>query len=212
MSERTLWMVRHGIRQDMLDVTWSAGRERPYDTPLAEQGRQQAAEMGERLLAEKIDHVFSSPFTRAMQTASAIAIALGQTIKVDPALSEALYPDWFPSDPDIGGQLALAREFGRADPSYEPRAPVSYSESGEELRARMRGLVEDLLDRFEGNLLLVGHGGSIRGLCLELAGEDRPIHACCCCLIEVGRNGNDWEIRRDGADKSHLSITEESLH
>jgi transcription factor C subunit 7 len=212
MHDRTIWIVRHGIRQDMVDATWSEGQARPYDPPLAAQGHRQAGDVGKRLCGEPIDHVFASPFTRAMQTASAIAPGLEHKIKVDPALCEALYPEWFPTDPDLHGQVELARAFEHVDSDHEPRAPVSYSESRGELRARMRGLVDDLIARYEGNLLIVGHGGSIHGLCMELVGEDQSVHTCCCCLIEISRNGKGWELHRDGTDTSHLSITEESLH
>tara|TARA_B100000809_G_C14988274_1_gene477045 strand:+ start:218 stop:856 length:639 start_codon:yes stop_codon:yes gene_type:complete len=212
MKNRTIWLVRHGIREDMIDASWSEGQERPYDTPLAEPGRRQAEEMGRRLLQETIDHVFASPFTRAMQTVSAVVSTLDQKFKVDPALSEALYPDWYPTDPDLDGQMRMAQLFEHVDPEHEPRAPVSYPESRPELRARMHGLFVDLTERYAGNLLIVGHGGSIHGLCQAVVGEDQAIHTCCCCLIEIAGNGDGWELRRNGADTSHLSVTEESLH
>ena len=212
MHKRTIWLVRHGIRQDMIDHTWREGAPRPYDSPLAEPGHRQAGEMGERLSRESVDHVFASPFTRAMETANTIAHRLDRKIKVDPALCEALYPDWFPTDPDLDGQMDLARAFAHVDPDHEPRAAVSYSENRPQLRARMRRLIDDLTGRYHGNMLLVAHGGSIRGLCMELVGEDQNVHTCCCCLIELSGNGNGWELCRDGADTSHLSVTEQSLH
>jgi len=212
MKNRTIWLVRHGIREDMVDPSWCEGKERPYDPPLAEPGCRQAEDMGRRLLPETIDHVFASPFTRAMQTASAVVSALGKKIKIDPALSETLYPDWYPTDPDIDGQMLLAQQFEHVDPKHEPRAPVSYPESRPEARVRMHGLFMDLTERYDGNLLIVGHGGSIFALCRALICEEPGLHTPCCCLIEMAGNADGWELRRDGSDTSHLSVTEESLH
>ena len=73
-----------------------------------------------------------------------------------------------------------------------------------------RKLWVDLTERYEGNLLIVGHGGSIYALCQAVISEEPGIHTCCCCLIEMAGNADGWELRRDGSDTSHLSVTEES--
>jgi broad specificity phosphatase PhoE len=60
--------------------------------------------------------------------------------------------------------------------------------------------------------LIVAHGGSILAICRALLGPDTNVHTCCCCLIQISRNGSGWELVRDGTDTSHLSVTEDSLH
>jgi hypothetical protein len=62
-----------------------------------------------------------------------------------------------------------------------------------------------LLDRFPGNLLLVGHGASVQGVCRALVPGSVPGLPAPCCLIEVVRADGKWSVRRDENDLSHLS-------
>jgi broad specificity phosphatase PhoE len=63
-------LVRHG------ETEWNRIRRiqgSASDTPLSENGIHQAEGLGQRLKAEKIDAIYSSPLQRAMKTALAIA-------------------------------------------------------------------------------------------------------------------------------------------
>jgi broad specificity phosphatase PhoE len=52
--------------------------EKPCDSPLSEDGLQQARELGQRLADVDLDFIFSSPFLRCVQTADAVAAAQQQ--------------------------------------------------------------------------------------------------------------------------------------
>jgi hypothetical protein len=68
----TVLVLRHGDRShDVLDPS------------LTEVGAAQAASLAATLANSGIDCIFSSPFLRALQTATPIALALGLPIRVD---------------------------------------------------------------------------------------------------------------------------------
>ena len=45
MLGRRLWLVRHGYRQDYVDPSWPHRHRFPGDTPLSQEGFQQASEL-----------------------------------------------------------------------------------------------------------------------------------------------------------------------
>ena len=67
-----LIFVRHGRPEH---VQTSDGS--PADPPLAEVGHLQAAAVAQWLKEEPVDHIYSSPMRRAMETAKPIEEALG---------------------------------------------------------------------------------------------------------------------------------------
>jgi len=99
-------IIRHGERKDYVDKSWVKGAERPWDPPLTKLGKLQAAAAGRRLRDEITrDHgvptatrVYSSPFTRCVQTATEIAKELGVTaIQVEDGLAEELCEKFYRS-------------------------------------------------------------------------------------------------------------------
>lgn len=201
---RTIWLVRHGNRRDFIDPEWLRTAERPHDGPLSADGEVQARETGERLARERVDHVFSSPFIRAAQTASIIAARLGLPVRIEPGLSETLLDRWFPERHDLLDARDLAQLFPGIDTAYEsPFRPI-FPETREDMLRRTAAVAERLTTRFEGNLVLVGHGGSFAGLALALSGGC-AIHPALCCLIRFERREGSWVLAADGSDTSHLS-------
>jgi len=105
-GQMALIIVRHGERQDYADPTWVAHQKqtdgRPWDPPLTARGKRQAVAAGQRLLQEcaqlgvpQPSQVYSSPFTRCVETAVEIATATGlPTVNVEPSLSEDLGEKW----------------------------------------------------------------------------------------------------------------------
>jgi phosphohistidine phosphatase len=55
--------------------------------PLSARGRDEARALGERLAAERLDLVLSSPLLRARETAAAIAKAAGVELRIDERLA-----------------------------------------------------------------------------------------------------------------------------
>jgi broad specificity phosphatase PhoE len=201
-AERTVWVCRHGIRIDQVDPTWR--RRNGQDPYLAAEGIRQARKTGKRLRKEGIEHIFSSPFLRAVETAHYIAEALDLPIRIEDGLCEWLNPRWFAQMPDVARPEDMARRFPRVDPAYESVVLPHYPETAEEAFARAGHTACRLAETYRGDLLLVGHGHSVVGMSWGLL-DDRPdIHAELCALIKIGRYDGAWRLELNG-DTSHLS-------
>jgi broad specificity phosphatase PhoE len=169
---RVVWIVRHGDRLDLADPTWVRTAARPCDPPLAPSGIVQSHALARRLTAERIAHLFASPFLRTVETAHHVASALDLGIKVEPGFSEWLSPAWFPQPPRLLSLDQLAQRFPRIDHAYKTRGGAHYGESGEEALARSGATVRRLVDDFDGDLLIVGHGASVLGATASLLDAD----------------------------------------
>jgi broad specificity phosphatase PhoE len=80
-GETKLIIVRHG-------APYEDHPSEPGDPPLTIEGRQQAVRLAERLVAEGIDRIVSSPQCRAYETAQPLADRLGLPIEVLDGLAE----------------------------------------------------------------------------------------------------------------------------
>jgi len=80
--------MRHG--QSEFNVVFDATGRDPNlpDAALSELGRQQVQKAAENLKDKGITRIISSPYTRALQTASATASLLGLKIHVEPLVGE----------------------------------------------------------------------------------------------------------------------------
>lgn len=87
-----LFMVRHGATDNNLaDPPLLQGRA---DVPLSVAGQRQAARTGELLATQKIRRVYSSPLSRARQTAEAIAKPHQLAVEVVPRIEEIDVGRW----------------------------------------------------------------------------------------------------------------------
>ncbi len=94
-----LYIVRHG-------ESVSNSGEAPADDPdpgLSRKGMLQADLLGEALKTVRIDRIYSSPLSRAVQTAAAVAgrQSGGATVNIVPELSECGTPPDFEPDPAV---------------------------------------------------------------------------------------------------------------
>ncbi|KAI3449069.1 hypothetical protein Pfo_005734 [Paulownia fortunei] len=72
-------VMRHGDRLDNVVPLWAASAPRPWDPPLAEDGRVRAFGTGEKFRKQldfPIHRVFVSPFLRCLQTAAEVVSSL----------------------------------------------------------------------------------------------------------------------------------------
>eukprot|EP01063_Lacrimia_lanifica_P005484 TRINITY_DN13259_c0_g1_i1.p1 TRINITY_DN13259_c0_g1~~TRINITY_DN13259_c0_g1_i1.p1 ORF type:complete len:263 (+),score=56.92 TRINITY_DN13259_c0_g1_i1:31-819(+) len=102
-------VARHGERADYVDgagfFATAHGKERPWDPPLTEVGREQGLRLGARIRDElaarglpPLTKVYTSPFIRTVETADAVCEAVGlDTLRVENGLVEALVEPWFRS-------------------------------------------------------------------------------------------------------------------
>ena len=80
-------LIRHG------ETAWNRERRMQghIDTPLNEEGLQQAQALGAALASEKPDAIYASDLQRALVTAQAVANAHGMTVETDQALRERCF-------------------------------------------------------------------------------------------------------------------------
>lgn len=156
----TLYLVRHG------ETTYNAeGRvQGHHDPPLTGLGVRQAEAAADRLSGEQIKAVISSDLRRAAGTAQIVAARHSLNVETTPLLREA----------NLGvfqGLTAkeIAEKFPRELNDWR-RDPASLRPPGgetiEDVVARCRAFLSTLQidDEQRSGVVIVGHGGSLRGL------------------------------------------------
>ena len=161
---RRLLLVRHGLTSWNAERRWQGSR----DIELCDEGRAQAHALRARLLDTGLRSAFSSDLARARETAR-IATPDGVPLSEEPLLREMSYGTWEGvSDPEVEARWPYERRRWREAP-HESRPGGGESIAEVEERA-WRGLTA-CLDRSEGDVLVVAHGGVNRvllGRILEL--------------------------------------------
>ena len=162
-------LARHGESEANLVGEFS---NRGTKHPLTDVGREQAADLAERLRELDVDRVLTGPLLRARQTAAIVGERVGVPVEVDDRLREF----------DVG-----AYEGSRDDAHWaeyddvvtawlergDPDRRVGGGESHRELVARLGDLLRDVALR-PGTSVLVGHGGLF--LCgLPFLLDDLPV-------------------------------------
>ncbi len=146
----SLYLVRHG------ETDWNAQRriQGTTDIPLNDTGRAQAATTAELLARREWDGIFSSPLSRAYDTASIIASRLSLPApRRIPAIVERNYGaaeglDWQQIEADYPGDTAV--------PGRETHAEVA-----ERVIPALIGLAAEHPGQ---SLIVVSHGGVIRSV------------------------------------------------
>lgn len=208
---QTIWIVRHGNREDFLDPNWHKNAERPHDPSLSPDGEKQAHEVGLSLQDQPVNRIFASPFLRTMQTASAIAEVLDLPVHLEPGLGETL--PGLTEPPSLLGVTERRERFQRLTSAHEPVHQRTYPESEEESFLRTAETIQALADRYPGeNLLFVSHASPIAGAVRGLAGLSHKVRVPLCGIFTLVREdgSSDWTLT-DQADISHLSDPETSL-
>lgn len=164
MAQR-IYLVRHGETERSARGAYSGRAE----VALNDHGREQASAAAERLRDAGIDAVHSSPLSRALDTAEAIAAVAGVPVTVDERLTEVDY------GPLEGYDREAAREaFGepftawRADPMG---APLEGTEPLTAALERARAATGEMLATHE-RPVLVGHQGILRMVLVALGQID----------------------------------------
>ncbi|MCK4650304.1 histidine phosphatase family protein [Candidatus Pacearchaeota archaeon] len=122
---------------------------------LSDLGKEQAGKLAKRLKDEKIDLIISSDLDRALDTAKAvIKFHEGVDLVLDERLRERFFG---------GLEGKKIKELGvpTGMPLMESLKFLKDEdfENNEEILARAKDLVKDILEKDKGNVLLVGHGG-----------------------------------------------------
>ena len=139
-----LTMMRHGLPM--------RGGGDPADPALAPEGERQAAAMASALRSERVDAIYASPQSRAMQTAEFVSAELQLPVRVEPGLVEF----------DYGAPYV---HFEDGDPIWERYFAGDLSAWGTTLqafRSRIRTALGGIAQRHSAeNVLAVCHGGVV---------------------------------------------------
>jgi len=190
-------LIRHG------ETDWNAlGRwQGNAPVPLNEIGLAQARALATYLAAQpqRIDVIYSSPLTRARQSAQAIADALAMPVRTDDRLREVDTGDW---------QGLTRVEAAAWDPerfaAYQAdwyNVPIPNGESRRQLQVRARAAFDDITARHLGaTIALVSHGGTLGMLFESLLGKiERPtLSNTSLTILEQDAPGKPWTLVRVG--------------
>jgi len=153
----TIFLARHG------ESDWNVEKrfQGHSDRPLTERGRKQAHALADLVASEKIDAVYTSPLSRAQETAEIVAARAELEPVALPELREV----------DTGSWSGLSR----AD--VEARFPEGFSrwrsggsgwedgETYEQMAERVIGALRTIAeDHPDGRVLVISHGGPIRAI------------------------------------------------
>ena len=155
---KKVYLIRHGLPDFPRGKRMCIGTT---DIPMGEAGLAQAAQMAEKLPA--VTAVFSSPLTRAVQTAEAI----GYPITILPDLRELDAGEWdgltFEEIRNRYPELYAAR-------GKDPTIPLPGAENHEEGLARFTSAMNQAANLAPGDFAVVAHGGIIAQFLQSVSG------------------------------------------
>ena len=168
-------LARHGETKE--------NRERRFqgqkDVPLSDRGREQARELAEQAATERIAAVYTSPLSRARETAEIVGARIGLVPRPDDRLKEVDVGEW---------QDRLKDDVEREDPdgwaAFRAAGDDWRFPGGESFAEQQERVIEALVDITQrGDLpaLVVCHRGVVR-----------------CALAHTHRDGlttyHDWKV------------------
>jgi len=152
-----LFLVRHGATTATEEDRFSGSTA----AELSEQGRWQAARLGERLSRQHITAIYASPLSRALETARIVAGHCGLEPVARDGLREIGHGHWegMKRD-DVEREFASEYEAWQADPFTF--APVG-GESGVAVLARALPVIRELVTAHSGGqVVVVSHKATLR--------------------------------------------------
>ncbi|MEP7347485.1 MAG: histidine phosphatase family protein, partial [Gemmatimonadaceae bacterium] len=167
MTATRLYMVRHGATQLTAEDRFAGA----IGVDLSDEGRWQAARLGERLSDEGIVALYCSPLSRTVETATIVAGHCALTIQTRDELREISHGRW----EGLTRQEVEARFPGEYAAWEED--PFTFSpeggESGVAVLARALPVIRDIVTKHTGErVLVVSHKATIRLVLSTLLGFD----------------------------------------
>ncbi len=193
------YLVRHGVTDWNREKRWQGHS----DTPLNDEGREQARRIGLRLsqIERPPQAVWSSDLSRAFDTAQAIATPLGIPVYTTPLLREMGLGEWEGlQEKDIIAR-GDAERFARYKLSPGEHRPPG-GESLESALNRLKQVLGEIRERHPaGQIAVVGHGGSLRAMFADAL--DAPaatmlrfqLGNCSLSILEDTKTDEGW-VRR----------------
>jgi broad specificity phosphatase PhoE len=139
------------------------------ETDLTELGRAQARALGLALAETNIDNVYTSDYSRAIETAALVMAGRNATARIDPSLREIHYGEWeMRRGGEVAKQYPVQYKLMRAeDPAWRPEG----GENVAEVRARMFEALRRIAKAHaHETTLVVAHGSAVTCLLAEVLG------------------------------------------
>ena len=163
----TIYFLRHGETTSSV----SGGYCGVIDLDLTPEGYQMAKDFASKYQDMSWNAIFSSPLTRAIQTAKPLADVIGMGIQQRNGLREIAYGNWEGKTPQEVNQ-EYHDEYVRwlADPGWN--SPTG-GEKGIDIARRSNEVLEEIEQNYQsGNILVVSHKATIRIMLCSLLGID----------------------------------------
>lgn len=168
---KKVYLIRHGLPDFPGGKGMCIGTT---DIPMGEKGLKQAAEMAKKL--PPVTAVFSSPLTRAIQTAQAI----GMPVTILPDLREMYAGEW---DGLTFGEIRERYSELYAARFHDLTLPLPGAEDHAKGLARFKGAMEEAAKKSPGDFAVVAHGGIIAQFLQDISGVwKKPDYAEILCL------------------------------
>jgi broad specificity phosphatase PhoE len=169
-------IARHG------QTEWNVGEvfRGRADIELDETGVKQAELLGEYLSSTKIDAIYSSPLKRALRTAKAIASHHQLEVEISPGLIDFDYGEWQgrPHEEVKVKYVELYKQW--TNTPHKVKMPAG--ETLDDVRKRATDVVDKVIDRYEGTVVMVAH---------------RVVNKVLICALLGLDNSHFWNIRQD---------------
>jgi broad specificity phosphatase PhoE len=167
MNTTRVYLVRHGATQMTAENRFSGA----IGAELSEEGRRQAARLGERLQDDNLAAVYASPLARSMDTARIIAGACGLQPVVSDGLREISHGGW-----EGLTRTEVEQRFPKEYAAWE-EDPFTFApagaESGVAVLARALPAIREIVTAHDGqSVLVVSHKATIRLVLCGLLGID----------------------------------------
>jgi broad specificity phosphatase PhoE len=159
----TIFLARHG------ESDWNVENrfQGHTDRPLTERGREQARALADLVLAENVEAIYTSPLSRARETASIVGVRTGLDVVPVNGLREVNTGSW--------SGLSRAEVQARFPEGFERwisgGSGWEDGETYEEMGERVLGAVRKIAAAHPGGrILVISHGGPIRAIHAAAAG------------------------------------------
>ena len=162
-----LYLVRHGATPLTAEDKFSGAD----GVELSEEGRVQAGRLAGRLVDERIEAVYASPYSRAMETARILSHGWTKRPVPDERLREIGHGHWEGMKrSDVEARFAAEYAMWSQDPfTFAPEG----GESGVAVLTRALPSIRDIVVRHQGkHVLVVSHKATIRLVLCSLLGID----------------------------------------
>ena len=169
-------IARHG------QTEWNVGEifRGRIDIELDETGVKQAEILAEYLSSTQIDAIYSSPLKRALRTAKTIASYHQLEVEISPGLIDFNYGEWqgLPHEEVKDKYRELYQQW--SDNPHKVNMPGG--ETLDDVRKRAIGVVDEVITKYEGTIVMVGH---------------RVVNKVLICALLGLDNSHFWDIRQD---------------